>query len=115
MSEVTNTQNNTNAVFNDFDLSKIFVFNNRFKNATFKNNTGGPLAFLAGTLLARDSSDNTIVPLLSTKTTLGLNIPVGILHNSIASIADAATVTNQSFCIQGDVADGKILFQGADD
>jgi len=195
MSTATQKVKTSNQIFTDFDLSKIFIFGNRFKKASFKNNTGSIDDFAPGTLLARDSSDDTIVPLLSTKTgiiansdlavatnvltatraagsyitdgvkvgdivtvagsvgltganiahvitsvtaltwtadftladatastagtsefngILGLNIPAGILQSDIVQLADAATLTNQSFCVAGDVARAKIIFQSPD-
>lgn len=97
----------------NFDYSKIFIWDNRYETATFKNNSGGAAAFEPGTLLARDSSDNTIVPLLAATTANGANIPIGVLHQPVASLANAATLTNISFCTGGDVARDKFIFQAA--
>jgi len=89
MSTATIKLQTTNALFVDFDLSKVFIFGNRFAPASFKNNTGSQASFVPGTLLARDSSDNTIVPLLSTKT--------GIIANSVLAVAtNVLTATRAS-------------------
>lgn len=88
MSKATVVLNATNALFVDFDLSKVFIFGNRFAPASFKNNTGSQASFVPGTLLARDSSDNTIVPLLSTKT--------GIIANSALEVDTNVLIANRA-------------------
>lgn len=116
MSEVTNTLNNENAVFNNYDLTKLFIWGNRYDDATFKNNTGaGPTDFAPGTVLGRDSTDNTIVPLDSAVTGNGEDIPIGILAKGISQLADAGTVPNVAFCTGGDVAREKVIFINAGD
>ena len=114
MSEVTNSINQNNFQGFDYDYAKIFLFNVQTDKATFKNNTGVEQAFAAGTLLARDSSDDTIVPLLSTNTLNGANLPVGVLMSPVASLADAATSTGATFAFKGEVASDKVILQGAD-
>lgn len=109
---VTNQQDQDNLLFNDYDFRKIFVFENRYRRLTFKNNTGGAATFQAGLLLAKDNSDNTIVPLDASTTTNGSNIPIGILAQDLStSIANAGTQTNVYFCTEGDVARDRIIFQ----
>lgn len=115
MSDVTAQINNENFKSFDFDLSKIFIWGNSYKSGTFKNNTGGASAFEAGTILGRDSSDGTLVALDLTNAVNGEDIPVGVLAQDIASIANAATVDDVNFGVKGEVAKEKVvLFDGAD-
>lgn len=109
---VTNQQDQDNLLFNDYDFRKIFVFENRYRSLTFKNNTGGAATFQAGLLLAKDNTDNTIVPLDASNTTNASNIPIGILAQDLStSLANGATQTNVFYCIEGDVARDRIIFQ----
>lgn len=109
---VTNVRDTDNSLFNNYDFRKIFVYDNRYQQLTFKNNTGAGATFQAGLLLAKDNSDNTIVPLDASNTTNASNIPIGILAQDLStSIAAAGTQTNVYFCVQGDVARDKIIFQ----
>ena len=114
MSTVTNQHNEENYVQNDYNLGKIFVYGNRTSQGTFKNNTGGAAAFSQGLVLARDSSDNTLVPLNPANTTNGANLPVGILFQDLAEVADAGTVTNVYFVTEGDVVEERVIFQAGD-
>lgn len=111
-STVSNVRDTSNSLFNNYDLRKIFVYGNRYRQFTFKNNTGAAATFTAGLLLAKDNSDNTIVPLDASTTTNASNIPIGILAQDLStSIANGATQTNVYFCVEGDVARDKIIFQ----
>lgn len=109
---VTNSRTTDNSLFNNYDFRKIFVYGNRYEQLTFKNNTGAAATFDAGLLLAKDNSDNTLVPLDVSTTTNASNIPIGILAQDLnTSIANGGTQTNVVFCHTGDVARDKIIFQ----
>lgn len=111
-STVSSVVSTNNSLFNNHDLRKIFVFGNRYERLTFKNNTGAGATFQAGLLLAKDNTDNTIVPLDASNTTNASNIPIGILAQDLTtSIANAGTQANVYFCHKGDVARDKIIFQ----
>lgn len=110
MSKVTNTINESNFIANNYDLSKLFIRNNRYQQGTFINNTGAAAAFPAGTLLARDSSTGNLVPWDNDVVTNGQQLIVGVLRDDIPSIANAATASNVYFCIKGDVAEEGIIF-----
>lgn len=96
-----------------YDVSKIFIKDNRFKTGTLQNNTGADATFEPGTLLARNATTGNLVPLLSTNTTLGQNIPVGVLANQV-ELVDGATQDDVPYCIGGDVAEEKLIFQTGD-
>lgn len=114
MSTITQNADQANLKSFNRDTTKTFVWDNRFANATFKNNTGSAAEFAEGTILARDSSDNSIVPLDSATATNGVNIPIGVLAQDLAEVANAGTVTGVYFCISGDVVRSKAVFQGSD-
>ena len=97
-----------------YDVSKVFIKDNRFKTATFANNTGGQATFEPGTLLARNATTGNLVPLDSANTTLGQNIPVGVLADQLVDVADAATVANVPYCVAGDIAEDKLILAAGD-
>lgn len=97
-----------------YDVSKAFFNNPRFESGTFENTTGVEATFPAGTLLARNSTTDSLVPLSSLTPTLGQNLPVGILADTLEDIPAAGTVEDAPYCVGGDVAEDKLVFQGAD-
>lgn len=114
MSTVTSTNvTNKQATF-QYDVSKIFIWDNRYSKATFNNNTGAEASFAPGTVVGRVASSGKIVPFDSTATD-GSQIPIGVLKNSVDALADDGDVTDVNFCVAGDVAEEKLLFQDTDD
>jgi len=111
MSSVTTRIDEANFKSYEYDLRKLFVWNNRFEDATFKNNTGAAAAFVAGTVLGRDSSDNTIVPFDSANAVNGEEQPLGVLGQDLAELGDGLTQDNVAFCTSGDVAEFLLVFQ----
>jgi Bacteriophage lambda head decoration protein D len=113
MSKVTGPINGTNnqAQF-DYDISKIFIWNNRYEEGTLNNATAGPLDYLPGTLLGRIAATGKLVPCTSGAID-GSGIPVGVLKTSVSQLgAGADQLVN--FCIAGDVAAEKLILDGAD-
>jgi hypothetical protein len=102
--------NGQQAIINT-DLSKIFIWNNRYSKATYTNSTYAPLTLAAGTVMGRISANQQIIPLKSAATD-GSQTPVGILANDI-TVADGASA-EVAFCVSGDVAEEKLIFQGSD-
>lgn len=112
MSSVTNVNNTGNQAQFDYDVSKIFVWNNRYSSATFINGTGGELSFAAGTVVGRIAASNKITICDSTATD-GSQIPVGVLKTPIVALANAGEVT-ANYCHAGDVVEDKLVFSGAE-
>lgn len=113
MSSVTVQQQTGNVLHVDYDLSKIFIGNNDFLTGTFINDSGDVASFAPGTLLARNATTGNLKPLRSGDTTVGQNIPVGILASTVTDLADDGTVT-VTFCVGGEVALDKVILQGSD-
>jgi len=82
----------------NFDLTKLFLGSNRFKSATYTNNTGSEVTIAAGTLLGKvtKADTNTAGHLLphSAGDTEGANIPVGIAARTV-TVADGEAVNLQ--------------------
>jgi len=112
MSTATEVSKTNNYLHTDYDVSKIFVFGNRYEKNTLTNASGGVKSFLPGTLLGRITASGKLVPLASAAVD-GSEIPVGILKTSVVDLADA-TDSEVNVCIAGDVVEAKIIFDGAD-
>ena len=108
MSTATNVLNTQNQSTTNYDLTKIFLGGNRYKQASFKNTTGASVTLAAGTLLGKVTAiavdTANVVGYLKkydSANTEGGAIPVGILAQDI-TVAAGATVTNVNYCIAGD-------------
>ena len=110
MSEVTTTLNTSSQMYNDYDVSKIFVWNNRYEQGSLLNNSGSDKAFPVGTVLARIASTGKLVVLDKTATTTGAQYPVGVLAGAVDTISDAVE-QDVYICVSGDVAQGKLVFE----
>lgn len=113
MSEITVQQQSQNVLHVDYDTTKIFVGNNDFAIGTFINDSGAIASFPPGTLLARNATTGNLKALRSGDNTLGQNIPVGILASHVVDLAIAGT-EEVTFCVAGEVAEGKVILDGAD-
>ena len=111
MSEATEKLKTRNQLITDFDLSKIFIFDNRFEQVDLKNTSGGEKTFKAGTLLGRVSATLELDTVKSAAAD-GSETPFGILAEEI-TLADAE-VKEVNVGISGDVAIEKVILDGAD-
>jgi hypothetical protein len=94
-----------------FDTSKIFLWNNRYKTATYTNSTGATVNLVAGRLMGRILASQKLLPLASAAVD-GSQFPVAVLAES-RDVANGETVT-LTICVGGDVAEEKIILSGAD-
>jgi hypothetical protein len=107
-STVVNTSNQLNV---NSEVSKIFIYNNRYENVKLFNASGAPITWAAGTLLGRVSASGKVIPLASAAAD-GSQTPVGILADD-KTVAAGATI-DAVMCVSGDVAEEKVILQGAD-
>ena len=112
MSTVNQLNTTSNQAQFNYDVSKIFVWDNRYEEGALLNASGGVKSFLPGTLMGRVSASGKLVPVASAATD-GSEIPVGILLTSVEDLADAAE-NDVNICIAGDVVLNKIILDGAD-
>jgi len=114
MSDVTNRLNNGQQATTDYDLSKIFLWMNRYENDSYVQNSGySTLTLKAGTLMGRIASTQGLAPVISSGITDGSQVPVGILAQDITVLA-GQTANDVALCIAGDVNAGKVIFLGGD-
>lgn len=108
--------NNGNALHVDYDISKIFIGENKYEAFTFDNNTGaGPSDFEPGLLLGREQDTGNVVPLNSANAALGEAIPIGILAQKITQLAADGTQANVAVCVFGLVSEDKLILQNGGD
>ncbi len=95
----------------NFDVSKIFIWNNRYEKADYTNSTYDDVVLTAGMLMGRVSASQEIVPLASGASD-GSQFPVGILAQD-ATVEGGDTVSLY-ICVAGDVVEGKVTLDGSD-
>lgn len=109
MSKTENVLQTAKQLIQNFDLSKIFLFNNRYQKGNYLNNSGyDPIELEAGTVLGRIGSTNVLIPCHHLSTD-GSQYPVGVLaHNVDIDAGDTVEVT---ICDMGDVAQEKLILK----
>lgn len=98
------------------DVSKIFVFDNRYVHLNFlyTNSTYDDVTVSAGTVLGQVKA--------SAKTALyesgnadGTEIPFGVLGRDVIIAAGETFDAEVPICVRGDIPETKLAFQGSDD
>ncbi len=113
MSFINQRVNTGQQITTDYDLSKIFIWENRYEGDNYVNNSNySPITLLAGTVMGRVSATGVIVPCLASAVD-GSQIPVGILAQDIISLVGGGT-KSAAICIAGDVAEDKVIFYYSD-
>ncbi len=93
------------------DVSKIFVWDNRYEQAVYTNTTGLEVILEAGTVMGRISVGGEVVPLEAVAVD-GSQFPIGILAGTV-TVPDTES-RNVYFCVSGDVAEEKLIFVNAE-
>ena len=112
MSTATEISKTGNFLHTDYDVSKIFVFSNRYESGTLLNASGGIKTFLPGTLMGRITASLKLVPVVAAAVD-GSQFPVGILKTQLTDLAIAGEST-VNICISGDVVESKVILDGAE-
>ena len=106
MSEVDQTLNTGSQATTNYDVSKIFIYENRFQTESYTNDGYDPVTLAVGTVMGRVSSTGKIIPLQSNASD-GSQFPVGILNRE--HVVNEGDTVDVSICIGGDVAAEKIV------
>jgi len=102
--------NTGNQITSDYDLSKIFLFNNRYEADNYVNNyTYGSLNLLAGTVMGRIASTGSLVP-CDASAVDGSQFPIGILAHDLLNLQSGEVRAGVTICISGDIAAEKLIF-----
>lgn len=112
MSKATEVEKTGNKLHTDFDFSKVFLRSNRFEQINFKNTSGALLTMIAGTLLGRVTATGELDTVKSASVD-GSETPVGVLGEESIDFA-IGEVREVNVCVGGDVAEEKIVLDGAD-
>lgn len=95
-----------------FDYSKLFIWNNYFRTATYINKTGGTFTPTKGMVLGRIFSSNNVTGQVSTAID-GSQMPMGVLANNYPAVANNGTLT-VTYCMWGKVAREGLTLGGSD-
>lgn len=113
MSSDTQVENTGSYAITNYDVSKIFVLDNRFQKGTYENTTGDEITLAAGTVMGRIANTGKLLPLESDAAD-GSQYPIGVLNQTI-TVADTDEV-EVAYCVAGDVAEELLTFvNGYDD
>lgn len=111
MSTVNQTLNNGQQAITNYDTSKIFIGGNRYVKAMYNNSAYDDVALTAGMLMGRVAATGWIKPLASGASD-GSQFPVGVLAED--RTVDGGDLVELSICVEGDVAEEQVTFQGSD-
>jgi hypothetical protein len=109
-----NTRVNTGVqTTTDVNVSKIFIWNNRYETDNETNNyTYSTLSLYAGTVMGRVRGTGVLVPSKASAVD-GSDVPVGILAHDLINMIAGETRTC-TVCIAGDAAQEQLIFIDGD-
>lgn len=98
------------------DLTKIFVWGNRYTKGTYENtnSTYDDITIPAGTVMGRILADQKLA-VLESGASDGSQYPVGVLAQDVVVLAGETFSKEVAICVEGDVDETKLVFQGSDD
>jgi hypothetical protein len=109
MSSATVRVNTGQQITTDYELGKIFLWNNRYENDSYVNNSNyNPQTILAGTVMGRVTVTGFLQP-SNAAAVDGSQRPIGILAQDIIGLASGST-RRASICVAGDVDANKCIF-----
>lgn len=108
MSTVVITATNGSQIKVNYDIAKMFIWDNRYTTAVYTAG-GSNVTIPAGTVMGRIAATGKIVPMTAAAVD-GSAIPVGILANDYTVLANATV--NMYICIGGDVVEDMIICNG---
>ncbi|KKQ06409.1 MAG: hypothetical protein US15_C0012G0007 [Candidatus Moranbacteria bacterium GW2011_GWF1_36_4] len=113
MSTGTVVNSTSNQLHVDYDVSKVFVFGNRYNKGLYDEpSSGAEYTLLQGTILGRIAATGKL-KICSVASTDGSQFPIGVVKESV-TMASGATSVSVSYCIKGDVVEEKLLFAGSE-
>lgn len=95
----------------DYDLSKLFLWDNRYENGEINNSGYVDAIYNPGLVLGRVAATGYLVPFTSTATD-GSQHVVGILNDGI--VVPAGTKAYVAYCVSGDIATDQIILTSPD-
>lgn len=109
MSSATIRVNTGQQVTTDYELGKIFIYNNRYENDSYVNNSNyNPQNLYAGTVMGRVTTTGYLQP-ANAAAVDGSQRPIGILAQDVLGLAGGSS-RKCSICVSGDVDANKVIF-----
>lgn len=111
MSKQTITLQTGKQLFVDTDLTKVFLYGNRYDSGTFNNSQYDPLELKVGMLLGKISATQGLA-LCDSDSVDGSQYPIGVCAEDI-TIADGDSHA-VAYCVAGDVSKSKVILHAPD-
>jgi len=111
MSEVTTTVQSMSQLYNDYDFSKIFVFDNKYRTIDIAA-SGADVELEIGMLIGTIGATG-LGAIMASGSSDGSELPTGVCCET-KTIADGDTASVY-ICIAGHVVEDKLIFDGTDD
>lgn len=105
------TGTGNNVLTTDYDISKIFVWDNRYEKGAYTNSTYDPITIPQGRLMGRVATTQELKP-HSSAAVDGSQYPVGVMLNTV-TIEEGETL-DLDICVSGDVVEDKIVLNAGD-
>lgn len=112
MSTVNQVLNTGQQAITNYDVSKIFVFENKFQDAPYNNSAYADVTLQMGTVMGRVTGTGYIKPCVSTATD-GSQVPIGVLNET--RTFSAGFLGDVGICVAGSVVAEKLIFVTATD
>lgn len=105
MTQITQRNQTRNQSTADFQVNRVFIFDNRFEYGAFKNTTGASFTLLEGMLVARSLTIvGGLIPVTFTDlSTNNLADCIGIASQEGSVVLAANAISNISYCTKGTV------------
>lgn len=113
MSSATITINTGQQITSQYNLEKLFLWNNLYENDNYVNNFSySTITLLAGTVMGRVASTGVLIP--STASAVdGSQFPIGVLARDVVNLA-AGDKQQCAICISGAVSAPLLIFTFGD-
>lgn len=111
MSTASTSSNGNNAQITNYDITKIFIRDNKYEQGSYLNDGYDTLSLSAGTLLGRVGASDLLVKHFADAAD-GSQYPVGILAHDVE--IDVNATKTLTYCIAGEVDKDSVILNDAD-
>jgi hypothetical protein len=113
MSSAIITINTGQQITTQYNLEKLFLWDNRYESDNYVNNFSySTITLLAGTVMGRVASTGVLIPTTASAVD-GSQYPIGVLARDVVNLAAGATQLC-AICIAGDVSAPLLIFTFGD-
>lgn len=111
MSTSTESSSTGNSLITNYDVSKIFLRDNKYQTGSYTNDDYTSVALSAGTLMGRVATTDKLVELF-TDNADGSQYPVGVLAHDVT--VDEGDTKQLTICVSGEMAAEKLILNSGD-